>query len=96
MQFLVIYRLRSSSEESDRRTLQLFSNWAPPFEFKAHWARGDSEGGVALVEADSAAQVLEGTAPWTAYFQFDITPAIPIEEAIPIFQKANEWRASVG
>jgi hypothetical protein len=51
---------------------------------------------VALIEPDTAAQVLEGTAPRTAYLQFEVTPAIPIEEAVPLFQKANEWRAAVG
>jgi Domain of unknown function (DUF3303) len=95
MLFLAIYKPNSPSEADDMRTLKLFTNWTPPFEFKGHWARGDGRGGVGLIEADSAEQVLEGIAPWAAFFDFDVTPAVEIEKAIPLFAKANEWRDSV-
>ena len=83
------------SEELDKRTLKLFTNWQPPFEFKGHWARGDGQGGTAVFEADSAEQVLEGISPWSAFFDFDVTPAVEIQQAVPILAKGNEWRDSV-
>ena len=63
MLFLAVYKFHNPSEELDKRTLKLFTNWQPPFEFKGHWARGDGQGGVAIFEADSAEQVLEGISP---------------------------------
>jgi hypothetical protein len=95
MEFVVIYRPRNPSEESERRTLALFTNWEPPFEFKHHWARGDGEGGVAIIEADSAAQVLEGISPWAPYLAFEVAPAVPMEDAVPIFMKNQAWAESV-
>jgi hypothetical protein len=95
MLFLAIYKFHSPSEQIDKRTLQLFTSWQPPFEFKGHWARGDGRGGVALFEADSAAQVVEGIAPWSAFFEFEVTPALEIESAVPLFMKGYEWRDSV-
>jgi hypothetical protein len=95
MLFLAIYKPHTPSEELDKRTLQLFTNWQPPFEFKGHWARGDGQGGVAIFEADGAEQVLEGIAPWGAFLDFEVTPAVEIQNAVPIFAKVNEWRDSV-
>ena len=81
MLFLAIYKFHNPSEELDKRTLKLFTNWQPPFEFKGHWARGDGQGGTAVFEADSAEQVLEGISPWLAFFDFDVTPAVDIQQA---------------
>ena len=55
-----------SSEEKDKRSLQLFAEWTPPFEFTHHLARADG-GGIAIFEADSAATVVEGIAPWLPF-----------------------------
>ena len=92
----MIYRVRDTvSEEADRRTLSLFANWTPPFEFQSHWAFANGRGGFGVVETDSPNALLEGIAPWSTYFDFEVTPVVPIEEAIPIFAKVNEWRDSV-
>ena len=95
MLFSALYKPRSPSEEAEKRSLQLFMSWQPPFEFKAHYARGDGEGGIAIIEADTAEQVIEGIAPWVPFFTFEVTPVVSIENAVPLFVKANEWRDSV-
>ena len=43
MLFLAVYKFHNPSEELDKRTLKLPTNWQPPFEFKGHWARGDGQ-----------------------------------------------------
>ena len=96
MQFAAIYTLKGEKEESAKRSLALFMAWQPPFEFKGHWARGDGNGGIAIIEADSAVAVLEGITPWTPFFHFEVTPVVAIEEAVPVFLKTNAWRDSVG
>lgn len=52
MLFAAIYTPHSVTEEAQKRSLQLFMNWTPPFEFKAHYARADANGGIAILEAD--------------------------------------------
>ncbi len=95
MQFGVIYKERNPTEESQKRTLQLFTAWKPPFTFVHHFALATG-GGIAIIEADSAASVVEGITPWLPFLEFEVTPAVAIEEAVPIFMQTNAWRDSIG
>jgi Domain of unknown function (DUF3303) len=83
------------TEELQKRGSQLFTNWNPPFEFKEHYTRGDGKGGVAIIESDSVAAIVEGISVWLPFFDFDVTPVIPVEESIPLTQRAYAWRDSV-
>jgi len=97
MLFAVMYTGRNVSEESQKRSLNLFMNWQPPagYEFKAHYATCDGNGGVAIAEASSAAALLEAHAPWSPFFEFTTIPILDIQQAVPLFTKANAWRDSV-
>lgn len=95
MLFAAIYRVRQPTEESSKRSLALFTNWQPPFEFKAHWALADGSGGIAIFEAAEVAAVLEGIVPFTPFFTFEVTPVMDIMDAVPVFMKVNAWRDSV-
>jgi hypothetical protein len=96
MLFAAIYSTRGSvTEELQKRGLQLFTNWTPPFELKAHYTRCDGKGGVAIIESDSAEAIVEGVSVWVPFFDFDVTPVMPAEEATPITQRAYAWRDSV-
>jgi hypothetical protein len=95
MLFAALYTPKNESEESQKRSLKLFTSWSPPFEFKAHYARGDAKGGIAIFEADDPAIVLEGVAPFTPFFDFDVVPVTEIDSAVPVFMKVNDWRDSV-
>ena len=83
------------SEESQKRGLQLFANWDPPFEVKAHYVRGDGNGGITIIETDSSEAVMESVSPWLPFFEFDVTPVVPAEQAVPVLQQAYAWRDSV-
>jgi len=97
MQFGFVYRTRDKvSEDSEKRSLQLFTNWDPPFTFVAHWAFADGSGGLGVVETDSAVALMEGIAPWNAFFEFELMPVLDIQEAVPIWMKVYGWRDSVG
>ena len=95
MLLAAIYTTRNPTEESQKRSLQLFTNWQPPSEFKAHYTRADGKGGIALFEAEDASVALEMVAPFTAFFDFEITPVVNIEDAVPVFFKTTEWAESV-
>jgi Domain of unknown function (DUF3303) len=97
MLFLVSYRERSRwSEDDDKRTLKLFAGWKPPagLQVKSHYGRGDG-GGFLIVEAESAAAMMESNAPWIAFFEFEVVPIVEIAEAVPILNKVYAWRDSV-
>jgi hypothetical protein len=95
VEFGVVYSERNPTEEAQKRSLQLFTSWDPPVEFRGHWAFA-SGGGMAVVEAGTAAALVEAIAPYTPFFDFKVEPIVPAEEAVPIFMKTNAWRDSVG
>jgi hypothetical protein len=97
MLFAVLYTARDVTEEKEKRSLSLFTNWKPPagYEFKAHYSLADGTGGVAIVEANSPVALLEAHAPWGPFFEFRTVPVVEVDQAIPIFQKVNAWRDSV-
>ena len=98
MLFAVTYAARGDvSEEREKRSLQLFTNWTPPagYEFKAHYTLADGGGGIAIVEASTAAALTEGLAPWGPFFEFKTVPIVEIEEAVPMLQRVYGWRDSV-
>ena len=97
MLFMATYKPRGEmTEATQKRSLQLFTNWKPPagFEFKAHYAAADGSG-YALVEVDSPAAAVEGISPWEPFFEFSLTPVLEMAQAVPILQRVYAWRDSV-
>jgi Domain of unknown function (DUF3303) len=92
--FGIVYTPKDNSEEGAKRSLQLFTSWQPPIEFKGHWAMATG-GGIAVAEAGSAEAMVEAIAPWLPFFDFRVEPAVEIESAVPVFMKTNAWRDSV-
>ena len=86
-----------ATEERDKRGLKLFANWKPPagFEFKGFYDYADGNGGIAIVEANSAEAMLEAFAPWGVFFEFTVRPIVPTEKSTPILERALAWRDSV-
>ena len=97
MLFHVSWEFIDSSEEGSRRSLKLLSSWQPPegAEFKGFYAFAGGGGGVAIIEADSAATLSRTTAPWTPWLRFTTTPILPIEESSAIGAEAIAFRDSV-
>ena len=87
---------RYVTEESEKRGLNLFTNWTPPqgFEFKAHYVTGSGKG-IAIVEATSALAVIEAMAPFGPFLDFDSEPCADVSEAVPVTLKTYAWRDSV-
>ena len=97
MLFHVSWEFVDTSEEGERRSLAVFAKWQPPAgaEFKGFYGFADGGGGVAIIEADSAATLARTTAPWTPWLRFAATPIVPIEEATGIAGEAVAFRDSV-
>jgi len=97
MLFHVTWEFVDASEEGERRSLAVFGKWQPPAgaEFKGFYGFASGGGGVALIEADSAATLARTTAPWTPWLRFTATPIVPIEESTEIAGEAVAFRDSV-
>ena len=97
MLFHVTWEFSDASEEGERRSLAVFAAWQPPqgAEFKGFYGSADGRGGVAIIEADSAATLARTTAPWTPRLRFAVTPIVPIEESTAIAGEAVAFRDTV-
>jgi hypothetical protein len=97
MLFHVTWKFIGRTEETEKRTLEAFAKWQPPAgaEFKGFYGNASGDGGVALIEADSAATLARTTAPWTPWLDFTITPILPIEESAAIAGEGVAFRESV-
>jgi Protein of unknown function (DUF3303) len=97
MLFHVTWEFSDTSEAGERRSLAVFAAWQPPegAEFKGFYGTADGRGGVAIIEADSAATLTRTTAPWTPWLRFTVTPIVPIEESTAIAGEAIGFRDTV-
>ena len=97
MLFHVSWKFNDEREESIKRNLQIFQNWKPPAEVTFHGFYGlaDGNGGVAIVETDSAAAMARTVSPFRPYLDFTVTPILPIEEAAEIGGEGIAFRDSI-
>jgi hypothetical protein len=98
MLFHVMWEFVDTTEEGEKRSLEVFSQWQPPegAEFQGFYGFTDGTGGVAIIEADSAATLARTSAPWTPWLRFTSTPILPIEESAAIAAEGIAFRDSVG
>ena len=93
MLFHVTWELIDTTEDVQKRSLQLFSKWQPgPGDFQGFYGFADGGGGVALVEATSAADLAKTLAPWTPFLEFSSRVILPIQETATISGEAAAWR----
>jgi Protein of unknown function (DUF3303) len=98
MLFHVTWEFIDTSEDGIKRSLAVFEKWQPPegAEFKGFYGFATGAGGVAIIEADSAATIARTTSPWAPWLRFTTTPILPIEESSGIAGEAVAFRDSVG
>ncbi|HUR84032.1 MAG TPA: DUF3303 family protein [Solirubrobacteraceae bacterium] len=98
MLFHVLWEFVDTTEDGERRSLEVFSQWQPPegAEFQSFYGFTDGTGGFAMVEVDSAATLARTMAPWTPWLRFTSTPILPIEESSAIAGEGVAFRDSVG
>jgi hypothetical protein len=96
MLFAVIYTVRADTEEQQARSLDLFRNCAPPpgLEVKAHYV-APSLKGIIICEAASADLLFQQITPFTPFFDHEFLPVADVAEAIPLVERAYNWRDTV-
>ncbi|MGI9657330.1 MAG: DUF3303 domain-containing protein [Gaiellaceae bacterium] len=97
MLFHVTWSFVDRSEDGTKRSLAAFAAWQPPddADFQGFYSFADGSGGVAIIEADSAATLARTTAPWGPWLSFTTTPILPIEEGSAIAGEGIAFRDSV-
>jgi hypothetical protein len=93
----VIWEFIDNSEEGTARSLAVFQGWKPPqgADFKGFYGFADAEGGVAIIEVDSAATLARTVAPFTPWLRFTARPIHPIEESASIAGEGIAFRAGI-
>jgi hypothetical protein len=94
------YRLNGSADENDetlRRGLAVFSEWAPPQGSTYTWfvGRVDGRGGFALVETDDPADLADTTSKFGFIADYQISPVIDIARSAQSLARGVEFRASI-
>jgi len=94
MLFMVIWEFIDTSDAGERESLELFSRWQPPegADFEAFYGFADNSGGVAIIDADSAATLARTTAPFVPWIRFSAKPILPIEESAAIAGEGIAFR----
>jgi len=93
-------RLTGSAEDNEasvRRGLELFSKWQPPASSTFHQFVGrlDGNGGVAVVETDDPADLLDGTGKFGTNNEFQLYPVVDINDWVQTLGKGVEFRESI-
>ena len=98
MLFMLTWEFIDTSEDGERRSLEVFSRWQPPegTEFQAFYGFADHSGGFAIIEADSAAALAQASAPFVPWLRFDAKPILPIEDAAAISGSGVAFRDATG
>ena len=94
MLFMVSWDFTDTSEEGEKRSLEVFSRWQPPegADFQAFYGFADNTGGVAIIEVDSADTLARTMAPFIPWLRFTAKPILPIEQSAAIGNEAIAFR----
>lgn len=98
MKYVVTWEPRLSlTEETARRSLQVFGQWTPHegATFKEFLSRVDARGGFAVVETDDPSLILRDTALFGSFFDFSVYPVMEIADATAIEMETVEHLASI-
>ena len=93
----VVWEFVDTSEEAVSRSLAVFQGWKPPegADFKGFYGFADGDGGVAIIEVDSAATLARAVTPFTPWLRFTGRPIHPVEESAAIAAEGVAFRTSV-
>jgi hypothetical protein len=61
-----------STEDTQKRSLQLFTQWSPPFEFKAHTRAETEREASPSSRATPPRRSSRGVSQWSPFFDFDV------------------------
>lgn len=98
MLFHVEWEFIDTSEEGEKRSLEVFARWQPPegTDFQAFYGYADGTGGFAIIEADTVAALAQATSPFVPWLRFTAKPILPIQESAAIAGAGIAFREASG
>jgi hypothetical protein len=86
MLFMVSWEFIDTSEDGEKKSLEVFSRWQPPegTDFQAFYGFVDLTGGFAIIEAETAAALSEAMAPFVPWLRFTAKAILPVQESSAI------------
>jgi hypothetical protein len=77
--------------------LDLYSKWTPPSSVKFHQFVGrlDGRGSISVIETDNATDLMDASAKFGPYVDYEIYPVIDIADTVRLAQEAAEFRDSI-
>jgi hypothetical protein len=100
MKYVVSWTIRPGGSAEERvqlgdELLAAFGRWTPPATETFHQFLGrlDGQGGVAVVETDNPADVLQGPAFFGSWLEFSIVPVVDIAESVAVLAEGSRFRA---
>jgi Protein of unknown function (DUF3303) len=102
MKFVLAFTVASGGSEVERfeagkRAQALLSKWQPSqaANIREWVTRCDGNGGFAMLETDSATELLKDLTTWSSFLDFSLYPVVDIGEATEITNQAIAARESV-
>lgn len=98
MLFHVEWEFIDTSEDAEKRSLEVFSRWQPPegTDFQEFYGYADGTGGFAIVEADTAAALAQATSPFVPWLRFTAKVILPIQDSAEIAGSGIAFREASG
>ncbi|HEV3281476.1 MAG TPA: DUF3303 family protein [Acidimicrobiales bacterium] len=100
--YVLTWRTRASgsakqNHEDGKSILDTFAKWQPPAD--QNWlqflARVDGNGGCAVIETDNQAGLMDGTAKFTTWLEFELIPVVDIMDGVTQLAAGAEFRDSI-
>ena len=95
MKYLLSWKNRDASHQSERESLAAFQKWTPEGNFLQFLGRIDGEGGFAVIETDNPLDVLRDTSKFTPWLEFTAYPVVDIQEFAQVGGEAIEFREAI-
>jgi Domain of unknown function (DUF3303) len=81
--FLTTYTLKEHLRPSEtKRLMEEYTKSGEVEGSVAHYVRVDGTGGVIVSENEDALSIFRSVLPYAEFMQFDVTPAVKIEDAV--------------
>jgi len=98
MKYVISWTARPNvTEESEARSLQVFSKWAPSesVTFEQFLGRVDAQGGYAVVTTDDPQAIARDMAIFGTWFEMSVVPVLEIGDLTAQAADAVEFIASI-
>ena len=86
----------AGDEDAGKRLLDLYTKWTPAAPISLMVSNIDGNGGLSVVETDNPLDIMRDVTKFETYLEFTVTQVVDITDAVPVFNEALDYVASMG